>query len=1001
MISTQLRKITLLLLLGLLVALVGQPQEVQAGIYNASNEVTYKEYWVPHSEFTGGCGDNEKPYGSWYLEPYGCEKTLNFQIPDDFSGALKAEIYVDLWRNYEGKLARFVLNNKSVHAPNVGAAWSRTPYVDEVPLSELRQGNNTILFQKGGYHVHDIGFRIYYDATHPLLPGSGSDVKPPDGSLLTIKGDGSAKAAGAGGNLDVDGNELTLTANVSDGASYVEFHAYYFGMDENTDGKWLDWHNRGHNNWFPGGTGVKATGGVIDHPGTVATPGDGQYSVNWDVSAVPDQDDVKFKIRVVDAAGNVREAAGGDSANFSLSRTKPRIAFWDPDFDDIGLWMEGSKPPTAKRGFWMPFDFNPDDYESAMVQHSFWHRATLLLNDSSNSIWPIFPDDDMWQMSATTFSPSLLWPGNNKLNYAYNNPGDNRPGAFVEKPGPFFVLEHSTWTFDDAPPSSYNLLPENGASNVGPGTLIRAQIVDHQSGLDYSTLVMKVQGQVVAHKVSGAKHSAMVWYRPPVAFQPNEEVEVKIDICDLDGQCNTTTFNFDVEGESLPTGIDSDDFNSCTLNNSVWDFRDPVGNSSYLVNGKELEITVPAGTNHEILDNANESARIMQAINDEDFRMSAKFDAPVEAGTQMQGLLVAEDEQNFVRYNLIHNGSAVFIEAYIYEDGERLQSPKLIKQFDASQQYVVPTHLAIEKFGNTWRFLYMDESEQWVTLKTFDDNMSVSEAGVFAGNKGNPASAAPEFTSKVDYFFDDNAPIDPQDQNPLNLPVEVVGQGSVDLSPVCGNPTTLTATAGEGYFFKGWTSASGTISGRTNPLQTSFIAGEMVTATFVLNQLTLDVQVDNDGTGEGGTVDISPDQQIYEFEDMVTLTPDAPFGWEFKGWSGDVKLGDENDNPLVIVMDDNLEITASFAALPVTLDVETTGMGSVQIDPDQSGDYQYGDFVTLTAVPVEGWVFDKWEGDVQGPEQKNPAVFELTEDTEVTAVFKERPPWVFLPFIVR
>jgi hypothetical protein len=44
----------LLLALSALLLLVG-PSGVQAGIYRASGEVTYKEYWVPHTQFTGGC----------------------------------------------------------------------------------------------------------------------------------------------------------------------------------------------------------------------------------------------------------------------------------------------------------------------------------------------------------------------------------------------------------------------------------------------------------------------------------------------------------------------------------------------------------------------------------------------------------------------------------------------------------------------------------------------------------------------------------------------------------------------------------------------------------------------------------------------------------------------------------------------------------------------------------------------------------------------------------
>jgi hypothetical protein len=99
-------------------------------------------------------------------------------------------------------------------------------------------------------------------------------------------------------------------------------------------------------------------------------------------------------------------------------------------------------------------------------------------------------------------------------------------------------------------------------------------------------------------------------------------------------------------------------------------------------------------------------------------------------------------------------------------------------------------------------------------------------------------------------------------------------------------------------------------------------------------------------------------------------------------------------------MDDDKQVTASFAAQPVTLEVDVVGQGSVEIEPDQGTEYKYGDLVTLTAVPAEEWVFDHWEGDVQGADKKNPAVYELNGDTELTAVFKERPPWTYLPVVI-
>ena len=130
------------------------------------------------------------------------------------------------------------------------------------------------------------------------------------------------------------------------------------------------------------------------------------------------------------------------------------------------------------------------------------------------------------------------------------------------------------------------------------------------------------------------------------------------------------------------------------------------------------------------------------------------------------------------------------------------------------------------------------------------------------------------------------------------------------------------------------------------------------------------------------------------------MSPNTPTGWNFVGWSGDIKPGDENKSPLIITMDDDLDITATFAAEAVTLQIDVEGMGSVDADPDQGGNYHYGDVVTLTAVGDSGWIFDHWEKDGAVSSVGNPGDFTLNGDTQITAVFEEGYQMVFLPMIV-
>jgi len=75
----------------------------------------------------------------------------------------------------------------------------------------------------------------------------------------------------------------------------------------------------------------------------------------------------------------------------------------------------------------------------------------------------------------------------------------------------------------------------------------------------------------------------------------------------------------------------------------------------------------------------------------------------------------------------------------------------------------------------------------------------------------------------------------------------------------------------------------------------------------------------------------------------------------------------------VVVKDYNLKITIN-------------GNGTVIKNPDNDN-YHYGDSVTLTGVPVIGWSFAGWSGDLTG--NTNPATFTIAGDTTITASFVE------------
>ncbi len=130
-------------------------------------------------------------------------------------------------------------------------------------------------------------------------------------------------------------------------------------------------------------------------------------------------------------------------------------------------------------------------------------------------------------------------------------------------------------------------------------------------------------------------------------------------------------------------------------------------------------------------------------------------------------------------------------------------------------------------------------------------------------------------------------------------------------------------------------------------------------------------------TGNGT---VSPDGGTYEGGATVTLKASASDGWIFAGWQSDLT---GSENPKNIQINRDMTVTAVFSNVGGrTLTVLKTGEGSVS---PNSGTYTDGSSLSFVATPSEGWVFDKWQGDLTGSE--NPKNIQINRDMTVTAVF--------------
>jgi uncharacterized repeat protein (TIGR02543 family) len=258
---------------------------------------------------------------------------------------------------------------------------------------------------------------------------------------------------------------------------------------------------------------------------------------------------------------------------------------------------------------------------------------------------------------------------------------------------------------------------------------------------------------------------------------------------------------------------------------------------------------------------------------------------------------------------------------------------------------------------------------------------SPAEGWSFAGWEGdlngseNPAQITIEDTTHVTAVFE---------RQSFTLDIQAEGEGSVERDPdqqeyLYEEDVELTAVPEEGWTFTGW---EGDVESSDNPLKVSVTEDLELTALFEKQEYDLTVNID--GEGEVSQEVVQAKSTSYEHGTTVELTATPDEGWAFTGWEGDL---DGSDNPATLTVDEAKEVTAVFERQSFSLDIVTSGEGSVERDPDQQ-EYLYEEDVELTAVPEEGWTFTGWEGDVESSD--NPLKVSVTEDLELTALFEKQ-----------
>ncbi|KIC36396.1 DUF1349 domain-containing protein, partial [Leisingera sp. ANG-M7] len=186
----------------------------------------------------------------------------------------------------------------------------------------------------------------------------------------------------------------------------------------------------------------------------------------------------------------------------------------------------------------------------------------------------------------------------------------------------------------------------------------------------------------------------------------------------------------------------SDDFSGGPLDPSVWTVEGPAGVSASTGSNATdayLELVTPDG----FFDawKTNKSARAMQDIADADFQIETRFLTTPSERFQLQGILVEQDADNWLRFDVYSDGNVLRVFSGVTVNGSSsMRINTVIQAGDAE-------YLRVTRSGDTWTYEYSADGANWTLAGSYTHAVTVTSAGVFAGN----VAQASGYTAQVDY----------------------------------------------------------------------------------------------------------------------------------------------------------------------------------------------------------------------------------------------------------
>ena len=177
----------------------------------------------------------------------------------------------------------------------------------------------------------------------------------------------------------------------------------------------------------------------------------------------------------------------------------------------------------------------------------------------------------------------------------------------------------------------------------------------------------------------------------------------------------------------------------------------------------------------------------------------------------------------------------------------------------------------------------------------------------------------------------------------------VTGSGSFSH----GTSPSISANPDTGYSFNGW-SGEGTADPNASSTTVDMSQARSLSASFSLNSYDLTVLAESGGSVSGGG--------SFPYGSLVNVSATPNSGYSFVQWVG-AGISDSTAPNTTLIMNSDQSITAQFAQSEQSLFTLV-----LQANPQSSGiligdgNYPQDQNVSISAEPIAGYSFDRWEG---------------------------------------